>query len=52
MAIKKKRNKYAVVHCHGKEKKETIGTHSNKESAVAHHKAIMVNKKPVRRKKK
>jgi hypothetical protein len=49
MAVRKKGDKWAVVHCSKGKKGKVIAYHDTKKEAMAQHKAIMANKK--RRKK-
>ena len=50
MGIRKVRGGYAVVHCHGKKKGQTIKKHKTKKKALAQHRAITSSQK--KRKKK
>lgn len=43
--IKKRGKKWAVVHCHGKDKGKAIGTHATYAEALAQHQAIEISKK-------
>jgi hypothetical protein len=45
MAVRKVKGGYAVKHCHGKKKGQTIAKHKTKAKAVAQHRAIQANKK-------
>ncbi len=49
MTVKKQGGKWAVKHCHGKKKGQTIATHSTKAEALEQHKAIQANKKKKKR---
>lgn len=42
--VVKRGGKYAVVHCHGKNKGKTIATHATKAGAMAQHRAIQASK--------
>ena len=42
--IQKRGNKWAVIHCHGKNKGKAIGTHATKKKALAQHRAIEISK--------
>lgn len=52
MTVQKRGGKWAVVHCHGKDKGKIIGTHKTKKEALAQHKAIQASKAKRRKKKK
>ncbi len=43
--IKKRGKRWAVVHCHGKDKGKSIGEHDTYASALKQHRAIQANKK-------
>jgi len=44
MTVKKRGNKWVVVHCHGKDVGKIIGEHATKEKAMRQHRAIMASK--------
>lgn len=44
MTIKKVKNGYATVHCHGKDKGKLIHKFKTKKEALAQHRAIMASK--------
>ena len=47
--IVKRNGKFAVVHCHGKDKGKTIGSHDTYKEALAQHYAIEMSKKRKRK---
>ncbi len=49
MSVRKRGNKYVVVHCHGKDKGKAITEPTTKEKADAIHRAIQANKKRKKR---
>jgi len=52
MTIKKRDGKWAVVHCHGDKKGETIATHDTEAEALAQHRAIQASKMSRKKHKK
>ena len=49
MSVKKRKGGYAVVHCHGKKKGQTIAKHKTKKAALRQHRAIQANKRKKKR---
>jgi hypothetical protein len=45
MTVKKRGKGWAVVHCHGKKKGQTIAKHKTKAKAMRQHRAIQANKR-------
>jgi hypothetical protein len=45
MVVRKRKGGYAVVHCHGKKKGQTIKKFKTKKAAMKMHRAIQANKK-------
>lgn len=52
MTVRKRGSGYAVVHCHGKKKGQTIAKHKTKKAAEAQHRAIQANKHGSKKKSK
>ena len=44
MSVVKRGGGYAVAHCHGKKKGQTIAKHKTKKAAMKQHRAIQANK--------
>ena len=49
MIKRREKGKYAVVHCHGKDKGKTIASHKTHKEALAQHQAIEISKHKRRR---
>lgn len=52
MTVKKVKGGYATTHCHGKKKGKVISKFKTKAEADAQHKAIQLNKRKIKPRRK